>query len=702
MRVYVKPQAGLSRAMDRVADGLTKGVDYVWPVENIEAAEVVLIHAVGYPETVDAIARCKMRRQKIVLAQYCFRSTQEPSATSWLPLWRECDVVWSYYDLQTACVEDGCEWPSDVTFVMTPLGVDPATFYPMPCERRFLIATSGYVARTECVAEVNRAVDLNGGLQFHLGPHPGMPNVEAHEDITDGALAVFYNSSQYVSGLRRIEGFELPIVEGLMCGARPIVFDRPHYRQWFGDLAVFIPEGTMREVTEALTLVLAQPAQPVTSAERMVAAGRFAWPAIAAAVWGAAASLPGPVLAPQGSGHGPASRKPRILYVGDAGVASGFAHAAHRGYLSKVHKHYDVHCLGINYLGDPHPWPYPIYPCHDYTGADAYGTYRLPKLLRKLKPDVLFIQQDPWNIPAYFGVLETAKMPAPPTIGAIAVDGLNCRGRALRYLQKAVFWTEFGRSEAVKAGFEGETDVIPLGVDTHIYKPMSKHEARKILGVPEDGFIVGNVNRNQPRKRLDLTIAYFAEWVNSYGIDDAYLYLHVAPTGDRGYDVEQLMAYYGLQHRLIWNQPEIGQGISERGMMATYNAFDVQVTTTQGEGFGLTTLEGMACGVPQIVPKWAALGEWATAALRVPCIRETIVTPDNINAIGGIASSLAFIEALHSVYSNEFLRGKMSGESEKLANGVQYDWDTIAESWLETISDFIETHVKGEKEAVLA
>lgn len=698
MKVYVKPQEGLSRAMDRVAKGLTNGIPEITAVENIDDAEVVLIHAIGYPETVDAIARCKIKKQKIVLAQYCLRTTQQKNTAAWIPLWMECDVVWSYYDLPALCVQDGLEFPSNAKFVMTPLGVDPTVFKETPCERRFLIATSGYVAESECIAEVNKAVYDNDGLQFHLGPDMGMPSMECRLDITDQGLSICYSSSQYVSGLRRIEGFELPAAEGLLCGARPIMFDRPHYRKWFDGLAVFIPEGTPREVTLALTAVLAKPAARVTGAELSLAASRFSWPAIAREVWGAAVGAYRVPSAPQAR---ITRRKPRILYVGDAGCSSGFARAAHLGYLAEIHKHYEVTCLGINYIGQPHNHPYPIYPCFDYSGGDAFGGYVLPKMVRKFKPDVLFIQQDPWNIPAYYKSLENAKVAAPPAIAAIAVDGLNCRGRAMRFLQKAVFWTEFGKTEAVKAGFEGETSVIPLGVDLDIFKPMDRAAAREIVGIPTEGFIVGNVNRNQPRKRLDLTVAYFAEWVKAYNIPDAFLYLHIGPTGDQGYDVEQLMAYYGIQDRLILAEPEIGQGITEKGLAATYNSFDVQVTTTQGEGFGLTTLEGMACGIPQIVPRWAALGEWATAALQVPCIREAAVTPNNINAIGGVASSLAFIEGLHAVYSEQILRDRMSQHSLTLASEPKWNWDYIASQWLATMTEFIETQVSGKKESVV-
>jgi hypothetical protein len=60
--------------------------------------------------------------------------------------------------------------------------------------------------------------------------------------------------------------------------------------------------------------------------------------------------------------------------------------------------------------------------------------------------------------------------------------------------------------------------VVPLGVDTDIYKPGDKSAARKKLGiapVKDTDFIVCNVNRNQNRKRIDLTILYFAEWIRT-------------------------------------------------------------------------------------------------------------------------------------------------------------------------------------------
>ncbi len=381
--------------------------------------------------------------------------------------------------------------------------------------------------------------------------------------------------------------------------------------------------------------------------------------------------------------HDHLQQKGRLLWVGDAGVATGFARVTH-GICDVLRHRWDLHVLGINYTGDPHPFPFPIYPARTITGGDAFGVARTAKLATYLKPDIIVALNDPWNIPAYM-----SKAGNCPVIASMPVDGLNCRGRELNGLAGAVFWTKFGLAEAHRGGYTGPAAVIPLGVDLEIFKPGDRAAARTALGLPprlrESGFIVGNVNRNQPRKRLDLTIGYFAEWIRTNKIADAYLYLHVAPTGDQGYDVNQLATYYGIASRLIIAEPDIGHGVDEEKLAQTYQAFDVQLSTTQGEGFGLTTLEGMACGIPQIVPDWAALGEiFADAAILIPCTT-TACTPNNINAIGGIADRAETIDALDGLYRHPEARENLSARGILLVGRDCYRWPQIGQRFAEVV-----------------
>lgn len=287
MRVYVTPGAGLSRAMDRVAYAMRR---YAPPmisiVDHPTLADLVVLHTIGYPETVDTIKWLTAQGQRYAIIQYCLRTTQQPSTRQWAPLWSEADVVWSYYDLKAMCREDETIF-EDVNFYISPLGADASVFQQGYGARTFTILTSGYVAETEGVREAAEAVHRVGGKQFHLGPNLNLNGTQTQYalGISDVALAKAYQSSQFVAGLRRCEGFEMPAAEGLLCGARPIMFDRPHYRRWFDGFAEFIPEGTVAEVTDSLEKLFRDGARPVTQAERMAASDYFSWESIVEGFW---------------------------------------------------------------------------------------------------------------------------------------------------------------------------------------------------------------------------------------------------------------------------------------------------------------------------------------------------------------------------------------------------------------------------------
>lgn len=381
----------------------------------------------------------------------------------------------------------------------------------------------------------------------------------------------------------------------------------------------------------------------------------------------------------------------RLLWIGDAACDSGFARCTHYT-LEAIRQKYDVTVLGLNYRGDPHTYPYPIYPA--WPGGDMFGIGRVVEMVRKVRPHVVVIQNDPWNIPAYVAEIDRIKdTPRPVLVGAIAVDSKNVRGRAMNGLDRVVFWTEFAQYESIRGGFTKPSGIVPLGVDLNIYRPQDREESLNWIGLPDNvkqGFIVGNVNRNQPRKRLDLTLRYFAEWVHGFDVQDAFLYLHVAPTGDMGYDIDNLAAYYNLHGRIINADPGVFHGASEETLAKTYSIFNVQVSTTVGEGWGLTTMEGMACGVPQIVPDWSALGEWAKpAANLIRC--QPVCGLNKMNQIGGEVDGERFVYALDQLYSNPALRETYRSKGLDLVSQPQYRWENIAAAFTKEVDTAVES-----------
>jgi glycosyltransferase involved in cell wall biosynthesis len=377
------------------------------------------------------------------------------------------------------------------------------------------------------------------------------------------------------------------------------------------------------------------------------------------------------------------SSKPRLLWIGDVLVPTGFATVTH-AILNHLRHDWDVTVSGVNYDGAPHKLPYEVMPA--WQGGDMWGMNRFKHLCTEFDPAAVVINNDWWNV-AQFAQIAPDGI---PIIGYMPVDGGNLEAAAmveLNRLHAAVWYTDFGHRCAMSAGFTGQRQVIPHGIDTELFQPADLHAARRSLGlnIPADAFIVGNVNRNQPRKRLDLTIQIFSTWIKEHHIANAHLLLHCAQK-DTGWDLRRVAAYYGVADRLILTGAEDIRDLQDVHKLGNiYNCLDVQVTTTLGEGWGLTTMEGMACGIPQIVPDSSALGEWATPAVKIPCSR-TLIHPE-INTAGALVDEAPFVAALQALYQNKASRRRLAAEGLAHVRSETFRWENVARQFEALLAD---------------
>lgn len=373
--------------------------------------------------------------------------------------------------------------------------------------------------------------------------------------------------------------------------------------------------------------------------------------------------------------------RPSVLWLGDAGVSTGFERCT-RAACDELHlAGWNVSVIGVNYAGDPHDYDYDVYPAYQPqdNGRDIFGTGRLQALSRRIQPDLVVLLTDPWNVPSYLHALPSGESHI-PTVGWLAVDAKNQSGMGLNDLDHVVSWTQFAVDELSCGGYAGESSVVKLGVDGTVFRPADRSAARaSVFGdasLSDDAFIIGVIGRNQwPRKRLDLSIEYFAHWVKTNNIDNAHLYIHSAPTGERGYNIWQLVEYYGVKGRVMHGSTPMGVGVDDASMADIYNAIDVYLTTTQGEGWGLPALEAMACAVPCVVPDWSGLGDWAQdAAMLVPCSSTAVSAPINGLAytIGGIPDKTAMCTCIDSLYRDDSIRKFYSTSGLELAEELTW------------------------------
>ena len=163
---------------------------------------------------------------------------------------------------------------------------------------------------------------------------------------------------------------------------------------------------------------------------------------------------------------------------------------------------------------------------------------------------------------------------------------------------------------------------VPHAVDTSVYRPIDKADARAETRMPEDRFIVGIVNANKgnpSRKAFAESLLAFGRFRRQH--PDASLYLHTEATGVfGGVNLSRLLdeAKVPRESVLLTDQERYQfDPVGPDVMAKIYSSLDVLLAPTCGEGFGLTVLEANACGVPAIVTDFSAQPEVCGAGWKV-------------------------------------------------------------------------------------
>jgi glycosyltransferase involved in cell wall biosynthesis len=380
------------------------------------------------------------------------------------------------------------------------------------------------------------------------------------------------------------------------------------------------------------------------------------------------------------------SKKPKLLWVGDVVATTGFARVTHN-VIDKLKDKYEILILGCNWHGDPDPLQqeFKMFPASNRFQQEPFGEGRIREIVEREQPDIVFTMNDCWIInEQYRRIADLHQSQGFRFVGYMPMDSYNwvgCLADTANQWDAVISYTEFGAHEFIRAGIQKTITVIPHGVTPGQFKPGDKAEARKKLGLDPDLFIVLNANRNQFRKRIDITIDAFAEF--AVGKPDTRLYLHMG-TKDQGWEVMQVfgreMSKRGLDPngRIIMTTPQEGPpSVSVEMLETIYQAADVGVNTCKGEGWGLVNFENAACRVAQVVPDHTSCKEIFEGA--APLIRCDHVDVDvNFAREMPCPSAKHLAEILDELYQDRKRLDDVAEACYKRVTHERFAWDTIA------------------------
>jgi len=406
----------------------------------------------------------------------------------------------------------------------------------------------------------------------------------------------------------------------------------------------------------------------------------------------------------------------RVLVLADFACATGFAQVAENivaQLLKDPTASYQIDVVGINYFGVPNDWQsaYPrirVFPASFLANGDVFGRSAFLSMLSSGAYDLCWILQDTFNIePIANDILKIRNSLAESgakTFRYIFYFPIDAKPKenwikeAVSKSDYPVVYTKYGYDECLKfdPGLKDKLKIIPHGIDPTVFKPLPKEEVEQFrekffMGMVKDKFLVTNVNRNQPRKDIARTLQIFRLFKNI--VPNAVLYLHMK-NQDVAYTITEVARLYDLIpdedfiYPLDFNEHD---GIGVQYVNAIYNSSQVVMTTTLGEGWGLSMTEAMIAGTPVIAPNHTALTEIlgddrGTLVTAGKSANDWIVLPRDNERQRPIVSVAEYVDKLVWIYNNYAL-AKERAEKARTFVLDNWTWDKVGDQWRKVFQD---------------
>lgn len=262
---------------------------------------------------------------------------------------------------------------------------------------------------------------------------------------------------------------------------------------------------------------------------------------------------------------------------------------------------------------------------------------------------------------------------------------------------------------------------VPHGIETDVFHPIDRSQARLNLltkglinrPIPDDVFLVIIVGNNGEGGRKNFSGMFEAFQIFSQKRPDARLYVHADPAGVHGLPLDAMVAQLGLSEKVIFpgetllveddtmgSLRSMGSYLMTTGLPTddnvrdVYNAADVKLMLSYGEGFGLTDVEAEACGTPLVGIGYSASIEVNFTGWKV---KGTRFSPSNIPRSWQMLADLDHAAACLDNAYKLWKSGGMPALRERTHKAAQiYDVETVLKDYFLPTLDQIAEELKAE------
>ena len=327
------------------------------------------------------------------------------------------------------------------------------------------------------------------------------------------------------------------------------------------------------------------------------------------------------------------SDKIKVLVLADYCCTTGFATVSSNvmRQLESTGK-YELTIVAINYTGDPYDtekFPGLVYPALNIANMntnDPYGRQKFLDMAGTGEYDLIYMIQDTFIVQTIIKALLETRAALQRKFKIVYYFPIDAAPKkdwiteCVSLVDYPVVYTEYGKELVLEIdpSLESRLSVLYHGTNTKDFHYVEDRDVvaefrhNYFAGKADGKFLITNVNRNQIRKD-PMRNFFILNELRKRGHDNVVLYLHMSHNDQAG-NILVMADHFNFKmgEDYILPSPRVfneNQGISVEMLNMIYNCSDALLTTTLGEGWGLSITEAMSTKVPVVAPNNTSIAE---------------------------------------------------------------------------------------------